>query len=83
MNAFTRSPVVSSGTATTAHFRIFGWRNSTASTSVGYTLKPETRIMSLMRSTMRKYPCSSMIATSPVCSHPSRITSPLSSGRFQ
>ena len=54
-----------------------------SSISFGYTLNPETRIISLSRSTMRKYPSGSMTATSPVWNQPLRIASAVSSGRFQ
>ena len=88
MKAFTASPVVSSGTPTTATFSIFSWRYSTCSMSVGYTLKPETMIMSFLRSTMKKNPSSSIFAMSPVCSHRTpfssvRIISSVSSFLFQ
>ena len=54
MNAFTASPVLSSGTPTTATFSIFSWRYRTCSMSVGYTLNPDTMIMSFFRSTIEK-----------------------------
>jgi len=88
MNAFTASPVRSSGTPTTATFSILGWRYRTCSMSVGYTLNPETMIMSFLRSTIWKYPSSSIFAMSPECSHrtpfsSSRIISSVSSFLFQ
>ena len=82
-NAFTASPVLSSGTPITATFAIFGFRYMASSISFGYTLKPETRIISFSRSTILKYPSGSITATSPVWNHPLRITSAVSSGRFQ
>src|SRR5262245_1680956 len=52
--AFTASPVLSSGTPITATFEIFGWRYRASSTSLGYTLNPETMIISFNRSTILK-----------------------------
>jgi hypothetical protein len=48
-----RLPVWPSGTPRTQTFEIEGCRYSTASTSVGKTLKPDTMIMSFGRSTIR------------------------------
>src|SRR5215471_9181228 len=50
--SLTASPVFSSGAPTQAHSAIPAQVAATASTSVGYTLKPETRIMSFLRSTI-------------------------------
>ena len=75
MNALTASPVVSSGTPTTATFSIFSCRYRTSSMSVGYTLNPDTMIMSFFRSTTKKYPSSSIFAMSPVWSHRTPLTS--------
>ena len=52
-NSFTTSPECSSGTPTAAHFAHARMHHGiTSSTSFGYTLKPDTRIMSFLRSTM-------------------------------
>ena len=57
---------------------------TTSSIWFGKTLKPETMIMSFLRSVMRKQPRSSMNPMSPVRSQPSRVkTRAVSSGRFQ
>src|SRR6266496_1544697 len=81
---FTASPDFASGTPTAAHSRTPGCMTTTASISFGYTLKPDTRIMSFLRSTIRMKPRSSITPMSPVASHPSlSSTFTVSSGRFQ
>ncbi|MNT98114.1 hypothetical protein D3C72_2406230 [compost metagenome] len=65
-NRATASPVFSSGTPMQAHSITPGQAVATASISFGYTLKPETMIMSLMRSTILRKPFSSNTPTSPV-----------------
>ena len=83
-NSFGVSPECASGTPTTAHSRSPPWLMATSSTSFGNTLKPETLIMSFLRSTMRTRPCTSMTPTSPVRKKPSAvITFAVSSGRCQ
>ena len=54
ITAFTASPAFSSGMPTAAHSRMPGICVITSSTSLGYTLKPLTRIMSFLRSTILK-----------------------------
>ena len=51
-----------------------GARASTSSTSAGYTLKPDTMMRSLARSTRKRKPSSSTTATSPVRSQPSAVS---------
>ena len=53
-NATPTSPSRSSGTPITATCATLGCATSTPSTSAGYTLKPPTMNMSLMRSVMRR-----------------------------
>src|SRR6185312_7132143 len=56
-NSFTASPERSSGTPTTAHSSTPPCFIATSSTSLGNTLKPDTEIMSFLRSTMAMRPC--------------------------
>src|SRR3546814_2376194 len=63
--AFTASPECGWGTPITATSATAGCCAMTSSTSPGYTLKPETMIRSLVRSTMKRKPSSSTTATSP------------------
>ena len=51
-NTFTASPALASGTPMHAHSSTPGHEETTSSTSFGYTLKPETMIMSFLRSTI-------------------------------
>ena len=84
MNSATTSPDLSSGCATAATSSTPGICATTPSTSFGYTLKPDTRIMSFLRSSMNVRPRSSMRPMSPVRSQPpGSITFAVSSGRFQ
>ncbi|MNP81028.1 hypothetical protein D3C76_1792840 [compost metagenome] len=53
MKILIASPDFSSGTPMAAHCSTPGRVASTSSSSFGYTLKPDTRIMSFLRSTMR------------------------------
>ncbi|MNT95664.1 hypothetical protein D3C72_2375860 [compost metagenome] len=61
-----------------------GWVIATSSTSFGKTLKPETRIMSFLRSTILTYPPSFIMPMSPERKNPSSVmTLAVSSGRCQ
>jgi len=66
----------------TAASRIFGCVASTSSISFGKTLKPDTMIISFLRSTILKYPSLSIMAISPVHNQPSTIVSAVASGRL-
>src|SRR5690606_29856576 len=80
----TTSPDLSSGTPIAALSNTPGWLEATSSTSFGYTLNPDTLIMSFLRSSRYTKPSSSMRPMSPVRSQPSgSITLAVSSGRFQ
>ncbi len=60
MTAFTASPDFASGTPTTPHSRMPGIVTTTLSTSLGYTLNPDTRIMSFLQSVIANQPRASM-----------------------
>ena len=78
--ATTSSPECSLGSPTTATSATPGCWRSTFSTSVGATLNPPVMISSLMRSTIRTNPASSIVTMSPVRNHPSTKAASLSSG---
>ena len=80
--ALTSSPFMGCGTPMAAASRTAGWVTRDSSTSRGYTLKPETMIISFFRSTIATYPSSSTVAMSPVYSQPSRSVCAVSSGRW-
>ncbi|ODN65340.1 hypothetical protein BA763_11930 [Burkholderia cenocepacia] len=83
-NTLIRSPCTSSGMPIAAASLMPGCITSTSSISFGYTLKPDTRIMSFLRSMRRMKPRSSITPMSPVPSQPSAsITLAVSSGRCQ
>ena len=79
--SFTASPDFGSCTLTAAASRTPGCIMTTSSISFGNTLKPDTTIMSFLRSVILKWPRRSMKPMSPVRSQPSRVnTFAVSSG---
>ena len=81
---FTASPDFSSGTPIAATSITFGFIITTSSTSFGNTLKPDTMIMSFLRSVILNWPSSFMNPMSPVRNQPSRVkTFAVSSGLCQ
>jgi len=77
------SPNFSSATGMTATSSTSGRAAIVLSTSIGEMFRPPEMIISLRRSTIFRYPSSSMIPMSPVRSHPSTRTSRVASTLFQ
>ena len=81
-NAWMASPQYASGFPTTAHSATDGLLSNNSSTSRGYTFSPPVMIMSFLRSTMYKYPSSSILAKSPVMNQSPRLAFSVASGRL-
>ena len=79
-NATTVSPVRGCGSPITATSSTSRWLRNASSTSPGNTLKPDTMMTSLARSTSVSQPSASATAMSPVCNQPSTSTASVVGG---